>query len=52
MKNYAILFYVAKAEESKSLWEEPSNVIYICLAAAIVLVFLVLLTCIIYKKHM
>lgn len=41
----------AKAEESKSLWEEPSNVIYICLAAAIVLVFLVLLTCIIYKKH-
>lgn len=40
-----------KTENSRSIWEEPSNIIYICLAAAIVLVFLVLLTCIIYKKH-
>nr|XP_022297908.1 uncharacterized protein LOC111107161 [Crassostrea virginica] len=38
--------------QSKSLFEEPTNIVYICLAIGVVLAFLVFLTCMIYKKHL
>lgn len=38
--------------KSKSLFEEPTNIVYICLAIGVVLAFLVFLTCMIYKKHL